>query len=319
MNSNTADAKAPVGSQQPVLEHYPPPPPGPPPHHQQLGQTPMPDYEIPAYDPSHPQFVPPPAAASTTDSGLYDAEPIPPYHQQEHHQQEHHQQEHHQQEHHQEHHQQEHHQQQEHHVPPAKAGWGERLSALGSKAAAPFNMLANKMGSESFLPATMDKECEKAARILRAFCKDGIYTDAEHPAPPVEAQSPTDKTSKPKPKGRSILTHPVKVISRAVGLAIFTTGRVGFHVSGSTGSGILMARLPDGSWGPPSGIQVHVLGAGFVIGLDIYELRRRDKYPGGAGGLYAHAHVPRLGPRRRRRPVGCRRQSRLRGAALGQG
>ncbi len=94
--------------------------------------------------------------------------------------------------------------------------------------------------------------------------EDGIYTDAEHPAPPTEGQ----KTS---PKSRTLLTIPSKVISRAVGLAIFTTGRVGFHVSGSTGSGVLIARLPDGSWSPPSGIQVHSLGAGFVIGLDIYD------------------------------------------------
>lgn len=61
------------------------------------------------------------------------------------------------------------------------------------------------------------------------------------------------------------------MINRAVGLAIFTTARAGFHVSGATGSGVLIARLPDGSWSPPSGIQVHSLGAGFIIGIDIYD------------------------------------------------
>lgn len=29
--------------------------------------------------------------------------------------------------------------------------------------------------------------------------------------------------------------------------------------------------MPDGSWSPPSGIQVHSLGGGFQIGLDIYD------------------------------------------------
>lgn len=53
---------------------------------------------------------------------------------------------------------------------PKKASWGERFSVFGTKAAAPFNMLANKLGAETFLPSTMDKEVEKAARILRAFC-----------------------------------------------------------------------------------------------------------------------------------------------------
>ena len=50
------------------------------------------------------------------------------------------------------------------------SGLSHRLSALGTMVASPINMLANKMGSEGFLPATMDKECEKAARVLKGFC-----------------------------------------------------------------------------------------------------------------------------------------------------
>lgn len=68
-----------------------------------------------------------------------------------------------------------------------------------------------------------------------------------------------------------LVTIPPKVISKAVGLAIFTTLRAGFNVSGAMGSGILIARLPDGSWGPPSGIQIHSVGGGFLVGLDIYD------------------------------------------------
>ena len=56
-----------------------------------------------------------------------------------------------------------------------------------------------------------------------------------------------------------------------MGLAIFTTLRAGFHVSASTGSGILIARQQDGSWGAPSGIHVHSVGAGFSAGADIYD------------------------------------------------
>lgn len=80
---------------------------------------------------------------------------------------------------------------------------------------------------------------------------------------------PGDEGKAKKPK--VILTIPSKVIARAQGLAIFTTVRAGFHVSAASGSGILIARLPDGSWSPPSGIQVHSVGAGFVVGLDIYD------------------------------------------------
>ncbi len=56
----------------------------------------------------------------------------------------------------------------------ADPSWGRRrLSGWGAKAAAPIHGLAHIVGAESFLPTTMDKECEKAARILRSFCSTG--------------------------------------------------------------------------------------------------------------------------------------------------
>lgn len=185
--------------------------------------------------------------------------------------------------------------------PHKKHGWSERFSSLGIKAAAPINSLAHKLGSQSFLPETLDKECEKAASILRTFCskpisnlittfpvpqrkltrflvEKGVYADPGTAGPPTSTDPKATETNdaiidptKNKPKNRVIVTIPPKVIAKAVGLAIFTTLRAGFNVSGATGSGILIARLPDGSWGPPSGIQVHSVGGGFSIGLDIYD------------------------------------------------
>ncbi|QBZ62390.1 hypothetical protein PoMZ_11270 [Pyricularia oryzae] len=162
---------------------------------------------------------------------------------------------------------------------PAKMGWADQLTSFGMKAAGPINAFANKMGAEAFLPDTMDKECEKAARILRAFCKEGVYTDtATLPAPATQPKPEAGTTAAPGKdaaskikKDRTLLHIPSKVISRAVGLAIFTTARMGYMATGATGSGVLIARLPDGRWSPPSGIQVHTLGAGFVIGVDIYD------------------------------------------------
>ncbi|KAK2059656.1 hypothetical protein LY76DRAFT_592115 [Colletotrichum caudatum] len=151
-----------------------------------------------------------------------------------------------------------------------KKGWSERLSQIGMKAAVPINALANKMGSQSFLPTTMDKECEKAAKILRSFCKDGITSDVPAQAPPATTATTTTK-DKVRKEQKAIVKIPSKVINKAVGLAIFTTARAGFNFSGATGSGVLVSRLPDGSWSPPSGIQVHALGAGFMIGIDIYD------------------------------------------------
>lgn len=157
--------------------------------------------------------------------------------------------------------------------------WSARFSSLGIKAAAPINQLAHKLGSQSFLPETMNKECDKAASILQSFCKSGVYADPAANSKLPASLDPSAKEStdgiidptKEKPKSRVIVTIPPKVIARAVGLAIFTTFRAGFNVTGATGSGILIARLEDGSWGPPSGIQVHSVGGGFTIGVDIYD------------------------------------------------
>jgi lipid-binding SYLF domain-containing protein len=64
---------------------------------------------------------------------------------------------------------------------------------------------------------------------------------------------------------------PSKVIQNAKGLCIFTTMRSGLWVSGSGGAGIVVARLPDGTWSPPSGIMMHTVGVGFLVGVDIYD------------------------------------------------
>ncbi|KAK0388132.1 hypothetical protein NLU13_4377 [Sarocladium strictum] len=157
--------------------------------------------------------------------------------------------------------------------------WSARFSNLGIKAAAPINQLAHKLGSQSFLPEALNKECDKAASILQSFCKSGVYADPTSNSKLPASLNPGAKEStggiidpnKEKPKSRVLVTIPPKVIARALGLAIFTTFRAGFNVTGATGSGILIARLEDGSWGPPSGIQVHSVGGGFTIGVDIYD------------------------------------------------
>lgn len=47
--------------------------------------------------------------------------------------------------------------------------------------------------------------------------------------------------------------------------------RTGLWVSGSGGSGVLVAKMPNGEWSPPSGILMHTAGLGFLIGVDIYD------------------------------------------------
>ncbi|KAL8740447.1 MAG: hypothetical protein Q9190_006851 [Brigantiaea leucoxantha] len=139
----------------------------------------------------------------------------------------------------------------------------DKVYNLVDKLGAPINRLSNKVGSEAFWPTTLDKESDKAARILRSFCKDGFYVEEPEEKAPAEGV--------PKGKVRVIKKIPTEVIRKAKGLAIFTTMRTGLWVSGAGGSGILVARKPDGEWSPPSGIMLHTAGLGFLVGVDIYD------------------------------------------------
>ncbi|KAK4696854.1 SH3 domain-containing YSC84-like protein 1, partial [Lecanoromycetidae sp. Uapishka_2] len=138
----------------------------------------------------------------------------------------------------------------------------DKVYNIVDKLGAPVNKLSNKLGSEAFWPTTLDKESDKAARILRSFCKDGFY---------VEQEAHEASGGKPSGKQKVIKKIPTEVIQKAKGLAIFTTMRTGLWISGAGGSGILVARKEDGSWSPPSGILLHTAGLGFLVGVDIYD------------------------------------------------
>lgn len=88
-------------------------------------------------------------------------------------------------------------------------------------------------------------EAEKAARILESF-----LANPEHPESALNA-------------------IPKAVLQRARGLAIFQVIKAGFVFSGKAGSGLVLARLPDGSWSAPSCIGTAGVGWGLQIGADI--------------------------------------------------
>ena len=46
----------------------------------------------------------------------------------------------------------------------------DKIYGLVDKLGPPVNKLSNKLGSEAFWPTTLDRESDKAARILRSFC-----------------------------------------------------------------------------------------------------------------------------------------------------
>ncbi|KAK7751020.1 hypothetical protein SLS62_007005 [Diatrype stigma] len=169
-----------------------------------------------------------------------------------------------------------------------KPSFNERMYQWSNKAAGPINKLTNKLGCEAWWPTTLDKECDKCARILKNFVLDGYYTDDPsspapspgdplHPGPKPSKHAPPPTVSaadpsRKKSNQRSLVRIPPEAIASARGLAIFTTFRTGgAHVGGTGGSGVVLARLPDGSWSPPSGILPNSVSVGLMLGLDVYD------------------------------------------------
>ncbi|KGO43312.1 hypothetical protein PEX1_088830 [Penicillium expansum] len=92
------------------------------------------------------------------------------------------------------------------------------------------------------LPASLSSECKKAAAILESFINPKLKIDGEIPR---------------------------KMFAGAKGIAVFTALRLGFLGSIRFGSGLIVARLPDGSWSAPSAMAMGGLGAGGQFGAEL--------------------------------------------------
>ncbi|KAJ3091065.1 hypothetical protein HK100_007277, partial [Physocladia obscura] len=90
------------------------------------------------------------------------------------------------------------------------------------------------------------QQCQKAAHIMQGF----VYPDV----------GMLDKAE---------ALIPQNIISQAKGVAILQVTRVGFHVSGRYGTGVVVARLADGTWSPPAVIKTGGIGLGFVFGAEV--------------------------------------------------
>ncbi|KAG2229894.1 hypothetical protein INT48_001329 [Thamnidium elegans] len=88
------------------------------------------------------------------------------------------------------------------------------------------------------IPTSLAGECKKAAKILNSF----VGMDKLIPA---------------------------GIIEKAQGLAIYTVLKAGFLFSGRAGSGIVVAKLPEGGWSAPSCIGTGGIGAGGQIGAEL--------------------------------------------------
>ncbi|KAK3338484.1 hypothetical protein B0H65DRAFT_434668 [Neurospora tetraspora] len=150
-------------------------------------------------------------------------------------------------------------------VTPRSPSALNKVFGWGGKAVVPVKTTQQPTSydRETYWPTTLDKECDKAARILKSFCMDGFLVEE-----PQEQDPNTDTPPTPKSVTKKI---PPRILQDAVGLAVFSCMRSGLWMSGSGGAGLITARRADGTWSPPSGIMLHTAGLGFVMGVDIYD------------------------------------------------
>lgn len=100
------------------------------------------------------------------------------------------------------------------------------------------------MGINNPIPRSLKSECVKAAKILSSFIKPNQVLGADE-----------------------VIPH--DVLLNAKGLAVITVLKAGFLFSGRAGSGIVVARLPDGSWSAPSAIVTAGAGVGGQVGAEL--------------------------------------------------
>lgn len=96
------------------------------------------------------------------------------------------------------------------------------------------------------LPTNLASECRKAAKTVEQFVK-----------PPDAGKYNPDQLI------------PDSIITQAKGIAILSVLKAGFLFSGRAGSGLVVARLPDGSWSAPSAIGTAGMGVGGQIGAEL--------------------------------------------------
>lgn len=94
------------------------------------------------------------------------------------------------------------------------------------------------------IPHNLKSEAKKAAKILQDF------------------SMPNAKTGPDK-------IIPADTIANAAGLCILSVFKLGFLITARGGSGIVIAKLDDGTWSAPSAIGIAGLGGGFELGAEV--------------------------------------------------
>lgn len=132
------------------------------------------------------------------------------------------------------------------------------------------NAVSGAVGGERFWPQSNDMplEIEKCERILRAFTVEGIQQKEAK-----EEKVQDAKGNWIKKKVRVLRKIPPAAIRNAKGIAIYSSMRSGIApLGGGGGSGVFLARLPDGSWSAPSAITPQSGAVGLLLGVDFLDV-----------------------------------------------
>ncbi|XP_046518126.1 SH3 domain-containing YSC84-like protein 1 isoform X2 [Equus quagga] len=121
------------------------------------------------------------------------------------------------------------------------------LSSSRSASALEGRLRTRSAAMNNPIPSNLKSEAKKAAKILREFTE-------------ITSRNGPDKII------------PAHVIAKAKGLAVLSVIKAGFLVTARGGSGVVLARLPDGKWSAPSAIGIAGLGGGFEIGIEVSDL-----------------------------------------------
>lgn len=92
--------------------------------------------------------------------------------------------------------------------------------------------------------SSMEKEITKSASIVNSFFDSTVSPDKSIPG---------------------------EFIQTCQGIAFLTVIKAGFIWSGKVGTGLVICRLEDGSWSPPSGIGTAGIGFGAEIGGEVVD------------------------------------------------
>lgn len=153
--------------------------------------------------------------------------------------------------------------------------WGrsafDRSIKLSDWASTYANAASAKIGAERFWPRSNDTEEEilKCERILRSFTVEGIAAKEDKVEEVVDA-----KGNRIKKKRKVLKKIPPRAIRNAKGIVIYTAMRSGIApFGGAGGTGLMMARLPDGSgWSAPASVSPNNLAVGLLLGFDVFNV-----------------------------------------------